>query len=487
MTTANDKTPVLVGIGVIQQRQDDPEKAVSALELMVQACHAAAKDAGNETLLKLADSIAVPKGIWSYTDPARQIANSIGADNAESILADIGILQQTVINNACTAIQSGQQDIAIVCGGEAKFRSLCAQKQNITLSDDADTSLNADVFLQPDAEMMSEIEMARGLMMPVEFYALMENAMRFSDQQSISNQRDELGELYSRFSQVAAANPDAWSQQAFNANEIRNAQAGNRMLAFPYTKRMNTQWNVDQSCALILCSTQKAEELGIAKEHWVYPLSSSESEHMTLLTERKDMHRSIGAKLAGSKALALADLTIDQIDLLELYSCFPAAVKIYARELGIDLQRDLVVTGSMAYAGGPLNNFVLQATAKLAQQLRQGAGNNGLISSVSGLLTKQAFAVWSRHHSEDGFKFEDVSEQAAAQLETITLTDNYTGPATVASYTIKAGANLIAVCNTEDGSRAIAISEDAALITLAENEEFCGRNVTIQAGNILVV
>jgi acetyl-CoA C-acetyltransferase len=483
--TATDNTPILVGIGVVQQREEDPTKGHSALTLMVKACERAASDAGSETLLKQADSIAVPKGIWPYTDPAGQIATQIGAEKAQSIFADIGILQQTIMNNACLAIQNGEQEIAIVAGGEAKFRDLCAQKNGITLESDADTSLTSDLVLTPDAEMMSDIEMARGLMMPVEFYALMENAMRYRDGQSIEEHRRELGELYSRFSHIAADNPDAWAQQAFSAEQIGEALPENRMLAFPYTKRMNTQWNVDQSCALIFCSVAKARALGIPEEKWVYPLSSSESEHMTLLTEREAMDRSFGAKFAGEKALQLAQLNADEIDLLELYSCFPAAVKIYARELGISLERALVVTGCMAFAGGPLNNFVLQATAKLAQQLRAGAGQTGMICCVSGLLTKQAFAIWGREASTDGFQYEDVSAEASDAVALKPLQDNYQGPATVVSYTVKPGHGIIAVCDTPDGARAIAISQDEALQARVQQEEFCGAKVEITADNQL--
>lgn len=483
--TISDNTPVLIGIGVVQQRQDDPRDAKSALQLMVDACHRAATDAGCAELLTQANSIAVPKGIWPYTDPARQIALAIQARNAHSIFADIGILQQSVMNNACLAIQRGEQEIAVVAGGEAKYRDLCAQKQGIDLASDADTTLVPDTSLTPDAEMMSDIEMARGLMMPVEFYALMENAMRYRDGQSIEQHRAELGELYSRFSHVAASNPDAWSQQAYTPEEISNAQPTNRMLAFPYTKRMNTQWNVDQACALIFCSAGKARSLKIPEQHWVYPLSSSESEHMTLLSERESMDRSFGAKLAGEKALALAKLNSKDIDLLELYSCFPAAVKIYARELNISLERALVVTGCMAFAGGPLNNFVLQATAKMGQQLRAGVGKTGMISCVSGLLTKQAFAIWSSEANASGFQYADVSEAARDAITLKPLQDNYQGPATIASYTVKTGHGLIAVCDTPDGHRAIATSNEQSLLTHAQQQEFCGLAVEIIENNEL--
>ncbi|MGI9295379.1 MAG: hypothetical protein ACR2PS_15480, partial [Pseudomonadales bacterium] len=370
-------TPILVGVGVVQQRCENPLQAKEAIALMITAAERAAADAGSRELLSRADCIQVPQGFWKYSDPARLLARAIGADQATTVLADFGILQQSLMTRACQAIQEGSQKVAIVAGGEAKYRSLCADKQGVELTDTEQTDDQPDTYLKPATEIMSEIELAHGLFMPVEFYALMENAMRYADGQSIAQHRDELAALYARFSHVAAANPDAWQQQAYSAMDIREPGPQNRMLAFPYTKRMNTQWNVDQACALLFCSVRVAEELNIARDKWVFPLSNAESEHMTIMSERAEMQRSPGAALAGEKALQLAHTNLEDLNFLELYSCFPAAVKVYARELGIALDKDLVVTGSMAFAGGPLNNFVLQSTAKMADTLRQHPGTKG--------------------------------------------------------------------------------------------------------------
>ena len=69
-----------------------------------------------------------------------------------------------------------------------------------------------------------------------------------------------------------------------------------------------------------------------------------------------------------------AELAIADVDLVELYTCFPVAVETYAAELGLSSTRDLTVTGSMAFAGGPYNNYVLQATCRMGQLLREGKG-----------------------------------------------------------------------------------------------------------------
>ena len=106
---------------------------------------------------------------------------------------------------------------------------------------------------------------------------------------------------------------------------------------------------------------------------------------------------------------------------MELYSRFPIAVELYAEELGIPVERDWTVTGGMPFAGGPLNNYVLQSSCRMAELLRERPGSSGLVSSVSGYLTKQGFGVWSTEPGPRGFGFADVSAQVAAQMKPLTV------------------------------------------------------------------
>lgn len=103
-----------------------------------------------------------------------------------------------------------------------------------------------------------------------------------------------------------------------------------------------------------------------------------------------------GAGIAGRAALAAADLEASAVDLVNLYSCFPLAVEVYAEELWLSPERDLTVTGGVAYAGGPHNNDILQAACRKAELLSAGAGQTSLVSPLSGIVTKQAFGRASR-------------------------------------------------------------------------------------------
>ena len=65
----------------------------------------------------------------------------------------------------------------------------------------------------------------------------------------------------------------------------------------------------------------------------------------------------------------LAGIGVDDLSHVDLYSCFPSAVQIAARELGLGVDRDLTVTGGMSFAGGPWNNYTMHGIAAMSDGL----------------------------------------------------------------------------------------------------------------------
>jgi acetyl-CoA C-acetyltransferase len=319
----------------------------------------------------------------------------------------------------------------------------------------------------------------------------MENALRYSEGLDLDTHRDEVAALWAGFSRVAADNPDAWNAKPVSAEEIRNATPRNKMLAFPYTKLHNSQWNVDQAAGLILCSVAKARAHGVPRERWVFPLSATESNHLVSVSARAELHRCPAIRIAGGRALELAGKTLGELKHIDLYSCFPSAVRMQARELGLSFDRPLSVTGGMTFAGGPLNNYVLQAMVRLVEILREDPGSTGFQTAISGMISKQGFGVWSTDPNPQGFRFEDSSEAVAAETQTRELVRDYAGPATVASYTVlyvgDAPSQGIAVCDLPDGRRTVATSGDATVMDAMVGDEFCGRTLQIGQGGLFTL
>ena len=484
--------PLLAGCAAIQQRETDITKSHEAIALMIDAVKSAAKDCGNETILQHVQAVYVPRGMWQYSDPARLIADAIGAPQAKTVLADFGILQQTLIGDACERIANGEIDCAIIAGGEAKFRQLQASIQQVA-APETEQHAKPDEVMLPAADLCLDAETQAGLMMPVGFYAMIESALRFARGESVNANRDRIARRYQRFSEIAAQNPQAWKRDVLPAEQIRNVVGKNRMLAFPYTKAHNSEWNVDQASALILCSEKLADQLGIAQEKRVYPLASTESNHMLCLSQREQLHRAPGAEIALQAALTHTALEKSSFDFIDLYSCFPAAVQVYANALGVDDERDLTVTGGMASAGGPLNNYVLQATCRMVGLMREkkSAAVTGLISSVSGMLNKQAYGLWSTKKPQQPFAFIDVSDAVEAASKILPVLENYHGTATIAGYTVlyngNAPSRAIVIADTSAGERVVVYSEENSVIERMLGDEMCGQPIVVENNRLVSI
>jgi len=480
--TNPDRTPVLVGVGVASQRVDDFRQAAEPMDLMLQAVRSAGDDCGAAQALRGTEWIAVPRGRWHYTNPARAIASAVGATQARTVLTSVGVLQQTLVGAACQRIAQGECHTTLVAGSDAGYRLLRAQIAGEKAGERTEQGA-PDEYWEPKEELRHSVEQRAGLKMPVGLYAILESAFRHANGYTVDQHRDRLAQLYADFSRVAAANPHAWLRREVPAAEIRDASDRNPMQAFPYTRLHCSSWNVDQASALLFCSASRAQALGIPRSKWVFPLASTESNHMVAVSARARLHECVGARVAGEAALAAARLRAQDVDLVELYSCFPIAVETYAQALGLAADRALTITGGMPFAGGPYNNYQLQSTARAAELLREGRGRTALVSGVSGTLTKQGFGVWGVDAPTGGFVHADVTEEVARRSESRTVLEQYTGPATVAGYTVLYGRDRaprgVLLVDTPQGQRALATTGDAGWIERLEQQEWVGRDVQI--------
>jgi len=493
--TIPDNTPVVVGVGAIQQKEPNINKSREPIALMIEAANTALQDCLAPQIANDIEVITVPKGMWLYSNPAALIAEAIDAKQCHTELADFGILQQSNIGAACQRIAKGELDVAMVVGGEAKFRQLQGHKKGMEVFETPQTDVAPDTFLQPEAELWSEIESNAGLGMPVGYYALLESAICHAKALSMDQHRDNIAHRYARFSEIAAANPDGWIDTPLDADIIRNVARNNKMLAFPYTKYHNSQWNVDQACALIFCSVKKAIQLDIPQSKWIYPVASTESNYIVNVSQRSDLAHSAAARIAGKRALQIAGCSIDDIDFIELYSCFPSAVNLCLDALDINDDRDLTRCGAMPFAGGPLNNFLLQSTVKMVQQLRAQPGSLGLASCVSGMYTKQGYGIWSSGEYRQPFVFSDVSAEAAVAQPPVELVAPTAGKVNIIAATVLYqgdDANRVIVIGQyvdgEElaGKRTVSYSQGSAAIAHALAKNTVGQQASIDSAGLLL-
>jgi acetyl-CoA C-acetyltransferase len=496
------RTPVLVGVGTCF---DDPDD-VEAVELMVRATVAAGEDAGAPDLLEAVQRVAVPRGTWSYTDPGRIVAERIGARDARTHLVDLGIPQQTLINQALAAILSGELDVALVVGAEAKARAARAARRSQAANAEGIAGVmrrggpegdapeidqqgaTPDVHQTPQGEILARAELEAALFAPVEQYALMESALRAADGISVDAHRREIADLCARFNAIARTNPEAAFPVEMSAEDLLELGPNNRPLAFPYGKWHASQWTVDQSAALLLCSVEAAQRFGVDRDQWIFPLVGVESSSSLSLTKRRHLARWPAMRLLGDAATARLGHPLSECDHIELYSCFPLAVRVQQRELRLPGDGTPTITGGMTFAGGPFNSFVLQATAAMARRLREQPGT-GLVTTVSGMLTKPGLAVWSSEPDDQPPLVDDIAGAASAATEEVHVTRGHEGAATIAAYTVTYDAlepkELVAILDTDDGDRVIAKSSDEDLMARATTEELAGTTHNV-SGNLLL-
>ena len=457
-----DSTPIVVGAAEVVHRPGPGFEPCSVTELLIETVRAALDRSGAAAELGArVGEVLVPHGTWPESDPGRAIAVAVGSPGAASVRSELGVLQHTLLVRAFTAVAEGRIDVALVVGGENRWSGVHAAKTGTTVPEPPDHALGEpDEVLLPAEMVISAIEIERNLTTAAHQYAIIESGLRHHLGRSVGDHQQALGNLWEGFAAVAAQAPGAWNQQAMSAEDIAMASESNRTISAPYTKWLISQWNVDQAAALVVTTVGVARELGIDPQRWVFPLATGLSNLVVPMPERDEIHRWPASGLAGRSALAAAGVTRDEVDLVDLYSCFPAAVEVQAAELGFDLARPLTITGGMTFAGGPYNNYSLQGAAAMVTALTNAPeGTFGLTSAVSGLLTKPSVTLWSNAAPRTTYVCVDVTDEARAATAVRSVDPDLLGPAAIVGATVVPGRSgelvTVAVVESDSGTRSV--------------------------------
>jgi acetyl-CoA C-acetyltransferase len=454
----------------------------------------AARRAGQEagSLLDRVDSVQVVEILsWRYANAPLALAQRIGAEPNESVQSAVGgNSPQQLVNQAALAIQSGRSDVVLIAGGEAVHSRHAAHRAGTGLPwtvQDADTP-PPDRRVGSDRPGMSDAEAARSVLMPVHVYPVFENAIRLAAGETVEEHQLRVSELWASFSRVAARNPYAWDRRAHTAEEIRTPAPGNRWIAWPYPRLMNAFSGVDMAAALLLTSVETATAAGIPRDRWVFPWAGADSHDHWFVTERLDLGSSPAMAANGRAALALAGIGIDDVAHIDLYSCFPSAVQMGAAALGVGLDepdRPLTVTGGLAFAGGPWNDYVTHSIASMVEVLRSDPGSVGVTTALGWFATKHSIGVYSSEPPPQPFR------QAEPQAEVDVLparqaVAGYEGAVTVESWSVphdRDGTPTLGIvaCLTPDGGRWWANTRRREVLDALMGDELGGKAAVLRA------
>ena len=229
-----------------------------------------------------------PQGSWTLTNPARTIARRVGAVDARTVLCEIGVSQQEVINHALTMVASGASDAVAVVGRRSP-RLGPGRRRGVRRGRSA---TRPRPRTRPP-EFVAAVEVAAGIAWPVvQQYALIENALGAAEGCSPAERAArEIAALWARCNEVARTNPDAAFPAPLDADEIARPGPANRPLASPYNLWHSSQWTVDQASALLVCSAGRAAAAGIAPDRWLFPHVALHCSSAVTLTARASSPR----------------------------------------------------------------------------------------------------------------------------------------------------------------------------------------------------
>jgi acetyl-CoA C-acetyltransferase len=492
----DERTPILIGAGQITQRDVDPATALEPAELMRVAALRAAEDAGiTAAALASVDVLAVVNILsWTYANAPRLLAERLDARPRAELYSTIGgNTPQSLVNDLAARVAAGEVELALLAGAEAMHSLTRARRAGVALAWQGGTAAPPDIVGDPRPGT-TDHEMRHGFVLPVHIYPLFENALRARTGSAPAAHLHRLGELYARLSRVAADNPYAWFATARSADEIATVDERNRIIAFPYPKLMNAIIDVDQGAALLLTSVGKARALGVPEERWIFLQGCGDAHDLWFVSERRDYASSPAIAAAGAQALEMAGVSIADVDVFDLYSCFPSAVQLGRDALGIaaDDPRPLSVTGGLAAFGGPGSNYSMHAIASMMHRLRATRGQRGLVSALGWYVTKHAIGIYGSAPGPLPWRPPARAERLQAELDAMphpTLSERPDGAAVIETYTVvhdRGGApqHGLVIGRLDDGTRFLATLEgDRAALESVERAEGVGRRGRVRAGD----
>lgn len=492
----DSRAPVLVGVGQTLQLPEDPADAHEPIDLLAVAARAALDDAGPAgAMLGAVDTIAVVQMVsWAYPDPGALLARRIDAPAPRRTVttATGGNGPQLLLTTLAADVQRGDADVVLLGGAECVYTRWRARREPKVWLDwtKADDPPCAEV-IGDDRPGSNDYEMAHLAVAPTQVYPLLETALRATAGRDVDEHQRVVSELWAEFAAVAARNPYAWTRTAYTPEEIRTVGPDNRMVAFPYPKRMCANIDVDQAAAVVLCSYDAARNAGVPDERMVFPLAGADAHDRWFFSERPRLDMSPAIAAAARAAFDAARVSVDDIARFDLYSCFPAAVEIARDSLGLrghagGDDRPLTVTGGLGFAGGPANDYPMHAIASMVDACRADPGSVGYVGALGWYCTKHSVGLYSTEPPASGFvRVDPTTTQAVVDAEPArSIAGAYDGPATVEATSVvfeRDGAPSVAIISaiTLDGRRALANSRDADAMLAMTKEPWEGRAVEL--------
>lgn len=466
-----DRIPVIIGIGELIDRPADPQQGLEPLEMLLRCAASADEDAGGGWTRRI-DTLRIVNQIsWPYRDLGGLLAKRLRLRAAESIYGPVG--GETPIRmmvDAAIDIARGESEVALVCGAEA-FKSAMALRAKGTKP--AWTDEDPGYKLPKGEDFVTRLAARYGLTNAVDVYPLYDNATRAAWGQSFADAQMESGTIWASMARTAAANPYAWSGKPMGAADIVTPSENNRPIAHPYQKFMVAQSGVNQAGAVLMTHLEAARAMGVPEEKIVYVWSGAGAHEPYDFLSRDSYDHAPAMAQVLQRTLAMNGVATPDIDLFELYSCFPCVPKLARRMLGLPADAQLSVAGGLTFFGGPGNNYMTHAITAMVRALRAGQGRVGLLHGNGEYVTKHHAAVIATAPPKHRICNENLQSAVDVQYGPVPeLVENYEGPCAIETYTVSFTRKGepdrgVVIARTPDGKRLVARVTTAEPDTLA--------------------
>ena len=463
-----ERTPVIVGVGQVNDRPEHVDEALDPVELMLESLRTADFDAGGGWLADC-DSLAVVSQLgWPQLNPVDgKLAERLGIapKHCEQTAKPNGDSPIRLLNEAANRIGAGEAAICAIVGGEA-LRTAAALAKRRT------DGARPNALRDASHRVRTGYAQSHGLMVPVDVYPLYENAGRAARGETLAEGQTETGALWAGMSAVAAGCEHAWLRKAVSAGEIVAPSARNRPIAFPYTKLQVANASVNQGAGFLVTSLAEARRRGLAEERLIYVGHGAAAHESENFLARDSFAASPSLAVSIERCLEMNALAAADLAHVELYSCFPCVPKLARRVLGWPLAKPITVFGGLTFGGGPIGNYMSHAVCCMVEKLRE-SGGKGLLYANGGYATHNHTIVLSAQPTGTAFPQDfDCQREADARRGPIpALDEDYAGSATLETWTVhfdREGEPRLGtvVALTPRGARTLAVvpREDRAML-----------------------
>ncbi len=493
---------MIVGVGQVSHSFADNHEIVHAadsIELMAQAVELALSDCARPRSGRTADAgrsagargkwresvdtVAVVGGLWRYRDPATLVAAECGIEPSRTVQSSFGGQMPIHLLAALSdRIRGGEIDIAVMTCGENNLSRRAQKRLGIDVPRRSETGTNSVENFGPPLDMGDATAIERGAETPRNSYAVFDSALRHRRGETLDESRDRSASLWAGYAAVAADNPHAADRSAMTAAQIRGPGSDNRFVSWPYTKAMCANNNVDHAGAVVITSSETADRMGVSADQRVYPQHCVLASDTASLISRHELATAPGLDAAGAALRAMIG-DLNEVEHLDLYSCFPSMVALTTEVLQISTDRALTVTGGLAFAGAPLNFAAGESVIGMVDRLRSDPGSMGLVQGNGGHVAKHALATYSTtpprrpHRQITASHDAPVREPADPDTSGIATLDGVT-----VAYDREGPTRAIGLVRFADGTRTWATSTDPGLIRTCTEVESVGKPIEVASG-----